>query len=81
MDTSSVASGQTSNHLKWSDLDCFSQGRREAAPRNSFSYQTEPYESNGTDQRNSCEDRTGSKPMHFWTESSILAQDERWRRA
>ena len=60
-----VASGQTSNHLKWSDLDCFSQGRREAAPRNSFSYQTEPYESNGTDQRKSCEDRTGSRPIYF----------------
>ena len=63
MDTFSVASGQTSNHLKWSDLDCFSQGRREAAPRNSFSYQTEPYESNGTDQR--VTERTGRARSPF----------------
>ena len=80
MDTFSVASGQTSNHLKWSNLDLFFARPPRGGPEKFLSY-TEPYESNGTDQRNSCEDRTGSKPRIFWTESSILAQDERWRRA
>ena len=56
MDTFSVASGQTSNHLKWSNLDLFFARPPRGGPENSFSY-TEPYESNGTDQR--WTERTG----------------------
>ena len=51
MDTdSSVASGQTSNHLKWSNLDLFFARPPRGGPEK-FLFYTEPYESNGTDQR------------------------------
>ena len=50
MDTSSVASGQTSNHLKWSNLDLFFRKAAERRPREIPFPILKPYESNGTDQ-------------------------------
>ena len=76
----SVASGQTSNHLKWSNLDLFFARPPRGGPEKFlFLYlnhmnRTEPIsdELRGPD---------GLEAQHIWTESSILAQDERWRRA
>ena len=52
MDTNfSVASGQTSNHLKWSNLDLFFRKAAERRPREIPFPILKPYESNGTDQR------------------------------
>ena len=76
----SVASGQTSNHLKWSNLDLFFARPPRGGPEKFlFLYlnhmnRTEPIsdELRGPD---------GLEAQLFWTESSILAQDERWRRA
>ena len=81
MDTDfSVASGQTSNHLKWSNLDLFFARPPRGGPEKFlFLYlnhmnRTEPI-SDGLRGPDGLEAHT------FWTESSILAQDERWRRA
>ena len=76
----SVASGQTSNHLKWSNLDLFFARPPRGGPEKFlFLYlnhmnRTEPI-SDGLRGPDGLEAHT------FWTESSILAQDERWRRA